>query len=92
MASNRPEINSASFQGDTAFYAAVRLVRDKSEPAIVGNNRIDSIAAAIIAAATSGVIDLSRTPVWAITTMMVSDGTAEENAKGNRCAASTLPR
>lgn len=92
MASNRLKINSASSQAIPDFCAAVRLARDKSEPAIVGNNSIDSIAAPIIAAATSGVIDLALTPVWAITTMMVSDGTAEENAKGNRCAASTLRR
>jgi hypothetical protein len=56
--------------------------RDKREPAIVGNNRIDSIEAPIIAAAKSGVIDFAFTPVWVITTMMVSDGTAEENANG----------
>lgn len=61
-----------------------RLPRVKREPAIVGNNRIDSIAAPTIAAATSGVIDSALTPVWVITTMMVSDGTADESAKGQQ--------
>ncbi|MEJ8824858.1 hypothetical protein WKW80_22975 [Variovorax humicola] len=54
-------------------------------PAIVGNSSTHSSAAPIMAAVTSALIAPVRVPISLMTTMVDSDGTAEDSAKGSAC-------